>query len=109
MAIWTKAVSALDCEVFFWVVPFPGNSQHHRLLTIFVLPDANAICSWLLGSKATFPTDIELRLSAAISGCRYAVPVKEFTVTEVYKKNERNWKMLALTFSSVRDTHKIAH
>ncbi|KIC94271.1 nuclear transport factor 2 family protein [Flavihumibacter solisilvae] len=35
--------------------------------------------------------------------------VTEFTVTEVYKKIDRNWKMLALTFSSVRDTHKIAH
>lgn len=35
--------------------------------------------------------------------------VTEFTVTEVYKKNGKDWKMLALTFSSVRDTHKIAH
>lgn len=33
----------------------------------------------------------------------------EFTVTEVYKKADGNWKMLALTFSSVRDTHKIQH
>lgn len=31
----------------------------------------------------------------------------EFTVTEVYKKEGKNWKMLALTFSSVRDTHVI--
>lgn len=31
----------------------------------------------------------------------------EFTVTEVYQKKGRNWKMLALTFSSVRDTHEI--
>ena len=35
--------------------------------------------------------------------------VTEFTVTEVYKKEGRDWKLLALTFSSVRDTHKIAH
>ena len=35
--------------------------------------------------------------------------VTEFTVTEAYKKKGRNWKLLALTFSSVRDTHKIAH
>jgi hypothetical protein len=35
--------------------------------------------------------------------------VTEFTVTEVYKKQGSDWKMLALTFSSVRDTHKIAH
>lgn len=31
----------------------------------------------------------------------------EFTVTEVYKKLENDWKLLALTFSSVRDTHSI--
>lgn len=33
----------------------------------------------------------------------------EFTVTEVYKKEGSDWKMLALTFSSVRDTHVIKH
>jgi hypothetical protein len=31
----------------------------------------------------------------------------EFTVTEVYQKQRKDWKMLALTFSSVRDTHQI--
>jgi ketosteroid isomerase-like protein len=31
----------------------------------------------------------------------------EFTVTEVYQKQKKAWKMLALTFSSVRDTHQI--
>jgi len=31
----------------------------------------------------------------------------EFTVTEVYQKQKKSWKMLALTFSSVRDTHQI--
>lgn len=35
--------------------------------------------------------------------------VTEFTVTEVYKKQADNWKLLALTFSSVRDTHEIVH
>lgn len=35
--------------------------------------------------------------------------VTEFTVTEVYKKQGNDWKLLALTFSSVRDTHTIAH
>ncbi|MBB2950580.1 MULTISPECIES: nuclear transport factor 2 family protein [Sphingobacterium] len=35
--------------------------------------------------------------------------VTEFTVTEVYKKQKKDWKMLAMTFSSVRDTHKIEH
>lgn len=33
--------------------------------------------------------------------------VTEFTVTEVYQKDGKDWKMLALTFSSVRDTHEI--
>ncbi|WP_018621466.1 nuclear transport factor 2 family protein [Spirosoma luteum] len=35
--------------------------------------------------------------------------VTEFTVTEVYKKAGNDWKLLALTFSSVRDTHAIKH
>ena len=33
----------------------------------------------------------------------------EFTVTEVYSKEAKDWKLLALTFSSVRDTHVIKH
>lgn len=33
----------------------------------------------------------------------------EFTVTEVYQQQSDDWKMLNLTFSSVRDTHKIEH
>jgi len=35
--------------------------------------------------------------------------VTEFTVTEVFKKQKKEWKLLALTFSSVRDTHAIKH
>ncbi|MEN9609536.1 MAG: hypothetical protein RLZZ628_350 [Bacteroidota bacterium] len=31
----------------------------------------------------------------------------EFTVTEVYQKKGKAWKLLALTFSSVKDTHQI--
>jgi hypothetical protein len=31
----------------------------------------------------------------------------EFTVTEVYQNLEGDWKLLDLTFSSVRDTHSI--
>ncbi|MFL0162333.1 nuclear transport factor 2 family protein [Aquirufa salirivi] len=38
---------------------------------------------------------------------REQVAVTEFTVTEVYQKNGQGWKLLALTFSSVRDTHQI--
>jgi hypothetical protein len=33
--------------------------------------------------------------------------VTEFTVTEVYQEQGTDWKLLALTFSSVRDTHQI--
>jgi ClpP class serine protease len=40
---------------------------------------------------------------------REQVAVTEFTVTEVYQKQGREWKMLALTFSSVRDTHEIKY
>ena len=35
--------------------------------------------------------------------------VTEFTVTEVFKKQQKDWQILALTFSSVRDTHAIKH
>lgn len=35
--------------------------------------------------------------------------VTQFTVTEPYKKQGKDWKLLALTFSSVRDTHQIKH
>ena len=31
----------------------------------------------------------------------------QFTVTEIYQNQENGWKMLDLTFSSVRDTHSI--
>lgn len=37
---------------------------------------------------------------------REQIAVTEFTVTEVYQKNGQDWKLLALTFSSVRDTHQ---
>ena len=37
------------------------------------------------------------------------VAVNEFTVTEVYQKQGNDWKLLALSFSSVRDTHEIKH
>jgi len=33
----------------------------------------------------------------------------KFTVTEVYRRQEGDWKLLALTFSSVRPDHTIEH
>ena len=47
-----------------------------------------------------------ITLTAMVRGSE---AVTEFTVTEVYKKQEKAWKLLVLTFSSVRDTHKIEH
>lgn len=47
-----------------------------------------------------------ITLTAFVRG---ADVVTEFTVTEVYKKQGNDWKLLALTFSSVRDTHQIKH
>lgn len=45
-----------------------------------------------------------ITLTAVVGGNEV---VNEFTVTEVYQKEGSVWKMLALTFSSVRDTHQI--
>lgn len=47
-----------------------------------------------------------ITLTAVVRGTEV---VTEFTVTEVYKKEKKKWKLLALTFSSVRDTHVIKH
>jgi hypothetical protein len=47
-----------------------------------------------------------ITLTAVVRG---SDAITEFTVTEVYKKQGSDWKLLALTFSSVRDTHKIEH
>ena len=45
-----------------------------------------------------------ITLSAIVRGNEVKT---EFTVTEVYQKQGSDWKLLALTFSSVRDTHQI--
>ena len=47
-----------------------------------------------------------ITLTAVVRG---ADAINQLTVTEVYKKQGKDWKLLALTFSSVRDTHKIEH
>lgn len=47
-----------------------------------------------------------ITLQAVVRGSEVST---EFTVTEVYKKQGNSWKLLALTFSSVRDTHVIKH
>jgi hypothetical protein len=45
-----------------------------------------------------------ITLLAEVRGNEVSNP---FTVTEVYKKQENGWKLLALTFSSVRNDHSI--
>ena len=47
-----------------------------------------------------------ITLTAVVRG---SDAVTEFTVTETFKKQANAWKLLALTFSSVRDTHAIKH
>ena len=47
-----------------------------------------------------------ITLTAEVRGSNV---VTEFTVTEVFKKQKKDWKLLALTFSSVRDSHVIKH
>lgn len=47
-----------------------------------------------------------IKLTAVVRG---SDAVTEFTITEVYKRQKKDWKLLALTFSSVRDTHAIKH
>ena len=45
-----------------------------------------------------------ITLQAVVRGSEVS---NQFTVTEVFKKKGKDWKLLALTFSSVRDTHVI--
>lgn len=47
-----------------------------------------------------------ITLQAVVRGSEVST---EFTVTEAYIKQAGSWKLLALTFSSVRDTHIIKH
>jgi len=62
-------------------------------------------------------TDVEIVDNTAIVWSRITLEAHvrgndvstEFTATEVYVKIEGDWKLLDLTFSSVRDTHKIEH
>lgn len=47
-----------------------------------------------------------LTLQAVVRGTEVS---NEFTATEVYTKQGADWKLLVLTFSSVRDNHAIKH
>lgn len=62
-------------------------------------------------------TDVEVLGNTAVVWSRITLDAhvrgndvsNEFTVTEVFVKSNDHWQLLALTFSSVRDTHKIEH
>jgi hypothetical protein len=62
-------------------------------------------------------TDVEIIDNTAVVWSRITLEAhvrgndvaNEFTATEVYVKLDGNWKLLDLTFSSVRDTHAIEH
>jgi hypothetical protein len=62
-------------------------------------------------------TDVEIIDNTAVVWSRITLEAhvrgndvaNEFTATEVYVKLDGNWKLLDLSFSSVRDTHSIEH
>lgn len=66
--------------------------------------DVHDVAAEVVGDVATVWSRITL--TAVVRG---SDAINQFTVTEVYLKEGSDWKLLALTFSSVRDTHKIEH
>lgn len=64
--------------------------------------DVHDVAAEITGDVAVLWSRITL--TAVVRG---ADAINEFTVTEVFKKEGRDWKLLSMTFSSVRDTHKI--
>jgi ketosteroid isomerase-like protein len=62
-------------------------------------------------------TDVEVHGDTALIWSRITLVAhvrgndvsNEFTVTEIFQKKSDQWKLLDLTFSSVRDTHVIEH
>ncbi|PWJ55532.1 uncharacterized protein DUF4440 [Dyadobacter jejuensis] len=66
--------------------------------------DVHDVAVEIVGNTAIIWSRITL--SAMVRGNEV---ITEFTVTEVYTKLPSDWKLLALSFSSVRDTHVIRH
>lgn len=66
--------------------------------------EVHDVAAEIVGDTAVVWT--RLTLQAVVRGAEVST---EFTVTEVYQKHDTGWKLLVLTFSSVRDTHKIKH
>lgn len=66
--------------------------------------DVHEVAVELFGDTAILWNRITLQ--AVVRGNEVS---NEFTVTEIYKKEGASWKLLNLTFSSVRDSHTIEH
>lgn len=64
--------------------------------------DVHDVAAEVIGNTALVWSRITLR--AVVRGSEVST---EFTATEAYQKQGGDWKLLALTFSSVRDTHTI--
>lgn len=64
--------------------------------------DVHDVAVEVVGNTALVWT--RLTLHAVVRGSEVAT---EFTATETYQRDGADWKLLALTFSSVRDTHTI--
>lgn len=62
------------------------------------------VAAEIVGDTAVVWT--RLTLQAVVRGAEVTT---EFTATEVFTKQGADWKLLVLTFSSVRDTHAIKH
>lgn len=67
-------------------------------------PDIHDISAAVIDDVAIVWSRITLNAPVGVKDA-----VTEFTVTEVYKKQKKEWKLLTLTFSSVHDTHAIKH
>jgi hypothetical protein len=66
--------------------------------------DVHDIASELVDDTAILWSRITL-----LADVRGSEVTTQFTVTEVFKKEKKSWKLMALTFSSVRDSHVIQH
>jgi hypothetical protein len=64
--------------------------------------DAHDVAAEVSGNTAIVWSRITLH--AVVRGSEVAT---EFTTTEAFQRDGSQWKLLALTFSSVRDTHTI--
>ena len=80
-------------------------SSNHKDWTCLVQESQDSRCAVeVVDDTAILWSRISLRAFVRGDGV-----VTESTVTEVFRKQGNDWKVLALTFSSVRDKHQIKH